>query len=774
MQWAEARQPAESPKKTLQTMNNIAAEGLGAAATHGIKPGPEVDDLNRQLSPTRVDMTAVQGKEYWQGRIKLNQEVLVTQVSAFVALLQMRDKCEAGKKEKDNSGLMMLVKRATERECPESLWKLFTETYAVTWTEKIKIAWIYWIYYQTSLIANTVRAYLGSFIANIQSDLTSDNSTTRNLVFSKALENMKAALIADNKAKENFANKMDHRTLEAWQNQFIEEVYNGGLQELCKKFSEKRVSQYSPTVRILEEWQKIKVIGWIFKKFESLVNHFIQSNMQSILPDALKETVENGLKATQPHHLPFALGLTQFFTSQLTALNKELELELKGKGTPTTTRFFEAGELSPVVKELIKALDLETNEKYHPPTSAELKNQITEIDSGEKDPKPCRLGRKLDQMVEESIEEGLEEGGNLLFNYLDGITKSGELFAKLLELSSAPFSGEFKDAETLKAEYAQEQKKLEDLGEEIVAKIVTNSIDKTVKGADPEKTREIAQESYRDGQTVASKTMDKLTEICTRMTETIAIPGQEKNVQTDIASILKIMQIFADREEIHDEIAKLDATDQNAIWQIVTPLYKRAVKIVERLLCLQTLLTDPNHADMTRTMGEISNDVKDLSREIKDAQANIYAPLPPLWAKKLGFAVIGGAIGVSLPLLGGSVGSLLGPVGTFLGTALGTTASASIYPVAHHLSGLRNTSPDTGLKAVAAATPFAAASYLFGFPFAMASGAAAGLTYDKAMQAYGRGTVRPRVDRIVKNANIFLKSPRVWKSLATRTLKELS
>ncbi|PIS03032.1 MAG: hypothetical protein COT85_03110 [Chlamydiae bacterium CG10_big_fil_rev_8_21_14_0_10_42_34] len=601
-----------NPDDAINRIDACAKKGLDRAAVLGIKPESTktrfqaalAKDLSKkELEKSRSDSAAergpiarIDGYELdpvvtlaptlkarveaidWKEKKEQNTQILIQKVSAFSALLQMRD--GSGVDDKNNLTLMNLVKRATESESPQSLWNLFIEEYnpKLTFFQKIKAGWYYWAYYQTSLINNTVSAYLESFLSNLTDDLSKENSNTRSALFRKFLDNTNQFLINDLKATKDFAYETGDGDLDDYRNRAIDRHLGISIQELCKAFSEKRVDQDSPNVSFFATLQKIPVLGRIFKLFELIINRYvIQKLMKSaILPAALESVVVNGLKATEPQNLPFAISITKFLISRFEQLKvqlaKESGLDNKAKVFPGTEK------LSATIAHLQKVISLEPFQTAH-----ELRKKIEELDN------KWMLDKKLDQV----IEQGIVDAGNILFNYLNDAAKSGELFAHVLELSAAPFSGEEKDPDLLIAEYEGEQLKLEKLAEEVLGSIISTAVDKIISVDKSDNAKAIATASFEDKQIIALRTMDELNALCMKINEKIDQSAnglsENNNVHPEIASFFQVMQVFANRKEIQDPVDKLKPKQRNHIWKKTTPIYEKTVQINERMIRLQEL-----------------------------------------------------------------------------------------------------------------------------------------------------------------------------------------
>lgn len=631
--------PCESPTDTLRKIDAAADRGLQRAKTRDIPLEPLVSRLHGDIDlrlgiEARANRTAALNAAQvgevadlrpllpdeevtrapflqdrvdatdWPEKREAYQKQLAEKLSVFATLLQMRDRCGLQKKEKNNLALIALVKRATAEENPPSVWTLFVEHYNPTFFQKIRAAWFYCIYYLTSLISNTVQAYLEKFIENIIEDLVKKNSETRAAVFRTFIQNINQFLIADIQASKDFAYEKGHGNREDYQTRAIERHYGFSLSELCKKFSEKKVDEYSPQVRFFKDFQDIPILGWGFQAFEWVVNRLIiQRSMKYwILPNALESAVNTGIEATQPHNLPFSLSMTRFFTQRLEALRRKLEDKSK---PPLKAGNFPGTEALPeTIKYLKLALALEG-----PKTPLELRRQFEEIEANK--------GWGLEPKIAKGIEDSIVKSGDLLFRHLN--ENAEELCTLALERCLDPFNAEASNQALLEAEYNEEKLKLLRTAKSVFKELVDQGVSEAIKGADVADSWQIANDSFDDQREIARISIEELSAICTRMAQKVErsreAPTPENNVQTDIASILQIMQVIAGRKELQEELTNVKGVDKNAIWRIFTPLLERVEKLQRRVLTLQELQDHyPSHAAVVSHLHEM----KDLLISIRD------------------------------------------------------------------------------------------------------------------------------------------------------------
>lgn len=640
--WAANPSPKD-PRDILEEIDEIATRGLKQAAVGAVTVNPIAAELQArldQLSKTpdtenQVDPELAVGKvahipslvrdnevtrapnlkvraeapPNWDEKIKEHREDLTRKLSIFTAFLQMRNRC-GGLGDEDNLGLMGLVKIASEKGQTKTVWELFSDHYKdkkLTWFQKLKAGSFYWWYYQTSLISNTVDAYLDKVVTDMRKDLTSE--IERNKFFKGLIENVNQFVLDDIGAAEEFA-KATSGDLDKFRDIAIERFYNASLSELCKKFSEARVDKHAPKVRFFAKAQTIPFIGWFFEKFEWFVNRFIIRNLMksTILPFALESAVTNGLEATKPHNLPFSIKLTQFITAQLENLKTEVNKNPGATSIPVPLPGTE--KLADTIDNLLRDLELESLG-----TRPKLREKFAEVQSNKKG----FVQKHVDEKVKTAIKDGIVKACHHLFNYLDKTAQSGELFSHPLGLACRVFSGDVKDPVVLKAEYIEEQLKMKRVAGQVFKKIIDDAVEKEVYGTAPETAQVNAENVFTKQQNVTKETFDKLNFLSERMTEKIAhsaqAPSPENNVQTDIASFLQIMQVFSNRKELQEEIKDLREVDQKAIWRALNPLYTRARDLEEKVLALQEL--QDNHTSDFAVADHLKY-VQDLLESVRD------------------------------------------------------------------------------------------------------------------------------------------------------------
>jgi hypothetical protein len=597
-----------------------------------VRNTPEVGEIavveNLPVDPDVTLPPALQNQQRitnWHKETEVRLESLSEKLSVFTALQQMRSRC--GMPEKDNLALMNLVKKATDGPNPLSVWEIFTTFYEgkLTLFQKVKAAWFYWIYYQTSLIHRIIHTYLGSFVEYTKNNLT--NKDTLPHVFRILLKNINQFLIEDIKATKNFAYEKEYGDLDDCQGRAIERHYGLSLTDLCQKFAEARIEKDSPYVPIFSDLQQIPILCWGFKCLEYLINRFIIQNIMRawILPSALESGVTKGFEEIQPDKLPFAISLTNFLIERLEQLQKELaankEEPLKAKG------IFPGTEALPKSIKYLKQVlflmvqgkptgDPAKDQKERVDTQIELRKRFAELEQGKSGGFSF-----IPEAIDEAIEKSITDGGDLLFRYLSETAQSGELFQQALKLAEAPFSTEAKEQD-LQAIYKARKSKLNDLSHSVFEKMVEKSVSKEVKerlGFKGINSHQIARNSFESQKKILNLCLDELQSICERMTQKLQLAEQapeENNLQDEISSFLQTTEVLMSRKEIAKPVEDIRSIDQTSISRRINPLFVQANEIQEKVIQLQKLQeTYPRKAGVALQLKEILTSLEDLSRQ---------------------------------------------------------------------------------------------------------------------------------------------------------------
>lgn len=568
------------PSENLRTIASVADKTIRDAALQGIKMPSRAGEVDEELSGFLQSSEPLPGRVNHEERQKELRKTLTNKVSVFTALLQMRNR--AGIQETNNLKILGLVQQATESRAPVSLWDLFTSQYELSWFQTLSAAFFYWFYYQTSLIDNTVSAYLEAFFRNFTKGLNEESNETRTKVFRAFIEEVNEFLTEDIKATRAYAYGETPGSLAKIQDHSIEQVYGGLLSKLCEDFSQSQVMGASPQVKFLEDFQNIPVIGHAVKAFEWAINRYIiQSTMMySILPQSLETGVTKGLSMTHVDNLPFVISLTQFFTSQLENLRTELDSE-KSSSEPSHESVPGTELLPPTIKLLLQALELEG-----PYTPLELRKKFEQHEKGQ-------MGGLLN--VAQRMETATTDSANMLFSYLHRSIQSGELITRLLELSLNPFSGQTKTEAMLRAEHREELSKFFRTSETVFRKLIRTAISPS-NYADVRYKSIAAHKVLEHQKTVATWFVQKIGALCDQIGQKIeASQGRvapEYDIQKDLVSLSQFMQILESRHEFRDPLEFLDSTHRDEIWRLFNGLFSKIAALQEQQTKLRTQSLD--------------------------------------------------------------------------------------------------------------------------------------------------------------------------------------
>ncbi len=505
-----------------------------------------------------------------------NLQKLIEKTAVFSALILMRNK--AGIVEANNLKILSLVKQATEGANSISVWDLFTSHYELTFFQVLFAGFFYWLFYQTSLITNTIDAYLRNFIDDITKDLTTESRETRTKVFRALIENTNEFLTEDIKATKAYANEQERGLLKDIRKRAIQRHYGCSLRTLCENFSANLIAG-DPRVRFFKDLQEIPIFGIVFWAFEWIVNKLIIQRlmMNSILPEVLEQGVTKGIEAT--NNLPFAISLTKFFTSQLEQLRSTIESDHSILPSKDSEVVPGTELLPPTIKLLIQALELEGEREEYTPL--ELRKKIAKFEKG----------GILDATLLPKIEKGIVEAGNTVFTHLNEKLRSGEFFANLLELSLAPFEEAEKTEKMLRAEFEEESRKFKTTASSVFQKLVKKAISGDTGGVEAQVLLQEAKDSLASQTILANELIARIDAISERINQKIAAslnaPIEENEIQGDLVELFEVIQIFDSRKEFQDTLDQIDGTHRNEIWGRIGPLFEKVEKMQAKILELQ-------------------------------------------------------------------------------------------------------------------------------------------------------------------------------------------
>ncbi len=631
---------APSPVPDLIEIDDLADDGLGKQklTSHEIVGAQFQSDLNKGLQskilPKKISFTF--GKD-----IENQKKGLSERISAFAALIQMSNICGVGKPDHngiikpDHLKLLKLANEAVVGTQKLTVWNLFITQYGeeISLFQKIIAALFYWFVYQTSLISNTVETYLNDFIDPIIHDLRDEKSNTRTKFFPTLLENINQFLEADYAAQQDYLDRKDlpgnEKDKKSYRRHAMEKHF-GSMEDLCKNLAETLLAKSSSSVPIFRTPQSIPVIGLFFELIEWFVNIIIRKIMQSLLPKTLESIVNSAKSATEPHNLPFKLGITRFLTKSLKDLKKLLKqkeeaakLELAGlakadknESLPKTPRTLPGTEklLPDVVAQLMKALRIKDLNS--------LETLGHEIDLIEKGTTPKAFLEKFID-IDKEIEGGIAKGGNILFDHLLDQTQSGKLFFDLLVLASTPFSSGIKDQALLEAEYNAEHAKLNSIASEVFPKLIRAAVNEGVAeqvlGEQSIDARNNQKAFFNNRKIIAKLTFEKLASFSDIMKNKIKSAEKdpfsiESNMEEEISFFLRIMQAFANETKLQIETKEQNKPDAT-LSTLTNPIYKKAKELQESMIALQAL------QDQYPVFAKIENKLSDLATLLTDVSA---------------------------------------------------------------------------------------------------------------------------------------------------------
>ncbi len=594
-----------SPSPTLHSITRLAKEGLkqiheqfnADAATERVVPEPAV--ILPELAPVKT-RTAL------PDRVTEQLKSLSKKLSTFEVLNRMLAVC--GRTEADNATIFQIIEQVTRPNAHSSLWQQFRARYQLSWFETVKVGWVYLTCHLTSIIANTVDAYLNAFLTHTYRRLTNqtqDADQARRALLESFLTEAKQFLIADIGATRAFALDIQPQgDPESYRTKTVADYYGGSLAKLCKEFSAHIVDE-TYHVPLFPSLQKILVVGRLFRILEWAINRFIirQLMVRSILPAVLESAVKDGLQATELHRLPFSVAILEFLNEQIAILDQKLD---EPNAAPLTDKLVNSELLSQVVKNLIQVLHLEPLG-----TQAELAQKLQEIAGG----RPL-----LDDKAQLLIEEALVDACHRLFDPLNASIQSGEFFVTLLELASKPFTARVESQEDLLRRYKNLDMQLEVAADAFFDKLIKLAVMKRVDGNGSKVLRPIAMQTFTAIQVTAKATLQALQPICARMQEKIHASAHfavEYDIQADLADILQHLEKLAS-ENLRDlhRIAELGTSDREAIWSLVAPFYTQLETFTKGILNLQAAHAKrPIYAALVTQSQQVSHLLADTVNE---------------------------------------------------------------------------------------------------------------------------------------------------------------
>ncbi len=623
------RSPSEHPSHILGKVKTAANEALIQAKEKGISTAdrdPNYDTTLNEIIKTnkrnRIEQPPKSAprdedekmRAHWKSRQEMRQKELKEKVSIFVIFNEMRNRC--GFIEKDNFKLLKMVNQVKEGV---SVWKVFTQNYQLGFFQKLFAAFAYWFYYQTSLIHNTVDAYLNDYVSLLADQLTTDDDKSRLAFFQSFIKNTKEFLDADDKVMQAYANGQEGPK-EKLQDEAVERVFGSNLMGLCEKFTQHQMKKLRPNVKFFETLQNIPVIKYLFIALEYLINRFIiKRYMRSMLPFVLHDGIRKGLKETEPSRLPFKINLTKFITQRLS------DLRSHPNASPIPyEQILSANDM----KELEGAAELflKVIHTHGINTADELKKKFADLEN-EGFWNKLNLYKQADKEILKGLEKAMIEGCNQLFGFLNERAKTGELFVQSLESILELFSLEDKTPETLATEYKNEFHNLETVAEPLFKEIVTKAL------APPnEQTKlKVANDTAEDQTKLITESIERISQLNVKMHNKLlsskSAPTALNSIHEELISSLRYIEKLTRRQELTDELSSVDATHRNEIWKSLAPLYNRLDKVTQEMaLLIQLQYEYPLHYSIMKLSEEIDRHIMILKDQLDGQYRDLRNP----------------------------------------------------------------------------------------------------------------------------------------------------
>lgn len=501
---------------------------------------------------------------------KREADGLCKKLSVFTTFLLLRYAFESSKLEKDremtNDSLFELTH--TAMATGGSIWSLFTRKYKMGLIQTLKVGFLYWAVYKTSIIHNTIEAYVDAFLTDLQKQLSENQSK----VFHNILENANQFLIEDLRATKAFADGKEAGDLTQYRRKAIEALYHGVLTTVFAQASQTQIKRLAPEIKILSRFHDLPIIGYVSHAFQRCINHFIIRKIMTtqILPLVFSCTVQSSFEATQPRSLPFRTGLTKYFSSQLALYNIQLEKNPQN-GHNTATPVLRGTELLPtVVKNLRALLPLEP---CH--TASEIKEKMRELAN------PSWL--PLEQTIETTLDKALIEGGHLFFHYLKETMASDELFARVLKDTSSIFDKPTSSASAQTDEYntaCDQFWRTSNMTAELLAESgVKEAISEYEASLFPKPDNLKTEQAFSKWKKSARLISEHLVNQTRGFSE--SWDPLHANAEQEIGSLLKVMETWASMDLKSIEL--LTPFEKDLLWRSIHPLYSQAEALEKTL-----------------------------------------------------------------------------------------------------------------------------------------------------------------------------------------------
>lgn len=451
----------------------------------------------------------------------------------------------------------------------DTVWQLFNKKYPnLTAWQQFKAGLMYVLFYRTSLLSNTIKAYVKTIIKDVHEELTAKDSKTRNRFIIKFIDHSNNFLESYNSATKAYGRAEVHLEggLDGYRKRANQAFYKD-LTQLCSDFSKALIDKHDPEVQILPSIPKVLKIGYLGNR---LIRYLVKS---FVLPAALKTGLEEAEKTTSHQYVPFKLAMTQFFREQFDKLGKmSVSTEPKAPSKPPI-ELPGTEQLPAVIKNLMIALQLEPFDN-----KIEIKNKFDKIEQSQ---------NFFDTKVQDGIETGIKVGFNYLFNFLNNPETAEQLLSSLVQSASKPFSGEQpRNPNELNETYEKEYALMESTASKAFEQLVRPVIKDFLHGPQHDITQKNETNTFVNLKNEANASLFQLSDLCERMQ--LKLNGHlAESMQPEIAAFALTMKKFSEEEVLHFEKGNLDAPGKNALQRAMNPIYSRAQSLLRKLLYLQ-------------------------------------------------------------------------------------------------------------------------------------------------------------------------------------------
>lgn len=617
----------------------------------------------------------------WKEEADKNLETLSQNLGNYAVLSYMYYSICGFTEEDGGTSILELVHKASipvNGRTPD-LWDLFCTEYKLKLfsPQWWRCKFFYWTSYKwTSIIPNTVDAYMKEIFGEVRSKLASRDSGQKRAFFIRSfLDHASQFLDAHNGAARAFAQAVQpNGDLDDYKRRAIVERYgyspkrigrdrslqkilakraetsaagrvfdanpekhsmhtlqqlgeDYALENLCGSFAKRMMSEFSTYVPFFKGTKKIPIIGkpiaFILKPVEWILNGFIWWQMRrNILPSVLKSAVEEGLDSAKPHNLPFAKALTTFFTAQFTKLKGKLTAEKDdSKPVPAIPG---TEKLPDVVIKLKRALDLMPHQ-----TQDALKAKLESMDKG---------GGALNDTVQNAIRDGIVKGGQVFLEFLTDPANHEEMAANLFDLVNVPFTGsaprDVAGWAKMGEEFEAQRKDLKREARTVFELIIEEAVQEEITGLSPEKAADQTRQSFEAQQEESARTFDQLHYYFGRIREKTDADSADpaNSIHPEIAAVATRMKAFS---QLQHRLEDLEPAAREGINRVLSPLYVRAENLTARMAALQELQTKySSHAQvgeeferMHLLLAGVPQQLEQTPRRLKDMLPHLESPL---------------------------------------------------------------------------------------------------------------------------------------------------